>query len=535
MSGAADGPIEDAVQPPPPGRLATDRALLATPSRQSPVAVVFIAWRFIKNLGMVNIGIAGAFLLTGRLSGVLLGVAMMAASVGLVFMVLAWWRFEFSVEGDELLVAKGVVAEERLTTPLDRVQSVAINQKFLHRPFGLVSASVDTAGSSAAEFEIDAVERPKAEALQRLVAAQRRSGASRSPDRSDGGPGPAGPPPPFGSGPPGGGGAEADTDVEIEVLRRAPVDLVRIGVSRWPWAGLVALAPLVALAEDLQSVVPFDLPDEALVQDTLPSEVGAELLAFAVVGILLIVLVISLLGAFLQVGRELVTNWDLRLVRTSNDLRRTAGLLSKTSKASTLSRIQALQTDQTPIQRLLGIRNLILPTVGEGDIGVPGVSEAEVGTIRQIVFGRGREPVLDRKISPLSILLSVRKRVLIVLPLIVLLWRPIGWPALLILLAIPLEWLVARRRWRLRRWSLSPTRIAESYQLVNRHTAEIDLIKAQTVSVSQSFFERRRGLATVRIATAAGHLTVPLIDHAEATAVRDRALYAVESDRRSFM
>ncbi len=498
------------------------------PSRQSPLAVVFIGWRFIKNLGAVNIGIAAAFLVSGRLSGALLAVGTAAASVGLVFMLLAWWRFEFSVRGDDLLVAKGVVAEERLTIPLDRVQSVAINQKFLHRPFGLVSASVDTAGSSAAEFEIDAVERPKAEALQRLVASQRRAAAQGSAARSVGGPASGSQSIPF--------GADADdTDVEIEVLRRSPMDLVRIGISRWPWAGLVALAPLVALAEDLQTVAPFGLPDQAVVEDSLPAEFGAELLAIALAGVLAVVVVISFLGAVLQVARELVANWDLRLVQTSNGFRRTAGLLSKTSKTSTFSRIQAVRTDQTPIQRLLGIRKLTLPTVGEGDLGVSGAFDDEVGTVRHIVFGRPTEPAFDRRISSLSIFLAVRNRVLIVVPLVALLWRPIGWPALLALAAVPLEWLVARRRWRLRRWSLSPTRIAESTELVNRHTADIDLIKCQTVSVSQSFFERRRNLATVRITTAAGHLAVPLIDHVEAMAVRDRALYAVESDRRSFM
>ncbi|MGB5757775.1 MAG: PH domain-containing protein, partial [Acidimicrobiales bacterium] len=331
-------------------------------------------------------------------------------------------------------------------------------------------------------------------------------------------------------------GADADdTDVEIEVLRRSPMDLVRIGISRWPWAGLVALAPLVALAEDLQTVAPFGLPDQAVVEDSLPAEFGAELLAIALAGVLAVVVVISFLGAVLQVARELVANWDLRLVQTSNGFRRTAGLLSKTSKTSTFSRIQAVRTDQTPIQRLLGIRKLTLPTVGEGDLGVSGAFDDEVGTVRHIVFGRPTEPAFDRRISSLSIFLAVRNRVLIVVPLVALLWRPIGWPALLALAAVPLEWLVARRRWRLRRWSLSPTRIAESTELVNRHTADIDLIKCQTVSVSQSFFERRRNLATVRITTAAGHLAVPLIDHVEAMAVRDRALYAVESDRRSFM
>ena len=152
-----------------------------------------------------------------------------------------------------------------------------------------------------------------------------------------------------------------------------------------------------------------------------------------------------------------------------------------------------------------------------------------------MIHGTEAPPPLDRGISPLSIFLAVRNRALAMVPITALLVLTLGWWALLALLAVPLEWLLARRRWRLRRWSLSSGRVAESYELVNRHTAEFDPIKAQTVSVRRSFFERRRGLATVRIETADGHLAVPLIGLDEATAVRDRVLVAVESDRRSFM
>ncbi len=519
------------MQPPasvPLDQLAADRKLLETPSRQSPIAVLFLAWRFVKNLGMVNLGIALVFLFSGRLSLALLGAGAAAAVAGLVIAVVAWWRFIFVVQGDELLIKKGAINQERLTIPLDRVQSVAINQKFLNRLIGLVSASVDTAGSSEAEFEIDAIERPKAEALQRLVAGHHRAAAPSTSTVLDneqlGTDGPA----PVASAAPG-------APVETDVIRRTIGDLVRVGATGWPWAGLVALAPIAAVADDLSSYLPFDSLDPEAFGYDVPSEFGGELVGFIVAAAFAIGIAISLLGAALQTLREVVSNWDLRLIRTETGLRRTAGLFSTTSKASTLSRIQSLQTDQTPQQKVFGVRKLTLQTIGDGDIGVPVLADGELGDIRSIVFGKSDPPPLDREISPAFIFLSVRGVLIPVIPATALAYFNFGPWALLLLLIVPIRWLAARRQLRLRRWSIADNRIAESYELVNSHTAELDLIKAQTVSVSRSFFERRRGLATVRINTAEGHLAVPLIGSTEAEAVRDRVLFAVESDRRSFM
>lgn len=512
---------------PGPDGLNDDRQLLASPTRQAPLAVVFIAWRFIRNLGLANLGIGVVFLVSGRLPLALLSFAAIAACVGLVFMVLAWWRFVFLIEADELLVRKGVLSQERLTIPLDRIQSVSIDQKLLHRPVGLVSVSVDTAGSSLAELQIDAVDRGKAEALQRLGAG-RREPASPADGETVPGHGP-----PHGAGV--GGGVDPVGDESVLAKRTLP-DLVRIGVTAWPWTGLVVLASLATVGNQLGDVVPLEVDRDTVLDDRFAVEFSPAVVGYAVLFLVVLLLLVTILGAVLQVAREIVTNWDLQLMRTSTGLRRTAGLLNKTSKASTISRIQGLQTDRTPAEGFVGITKVTLPTIGDGDINLPGATEDELGTLREILFGHRVAPSFDRGISPLYIFLAVRNAVVGVTIVVAAGGIVLGsWWVLLGYLIVPLRWLEARRRWRLRRWSMADHRLAESYQFVNAHTAELDLVKTQTASVSQSFFERRRGLATVRVETAEGFLAVPLIPLAEATEVRDVALYAAESSTKAWM
>ena len=500
---------------PTPGTAATpvlpasSGARLDRPIRQSPIALAFIAWRFIRRIGVINIGAALFFTLTGRFSAFLWVAALLTAVALVLFSILSWWRFTFVVVGDELVVTRGVLSVERLVIPLDRVQSVNIDQRLLHRVVGLVSASVDTAGSAGAEFEIAAIDAPTAEAL-RLVASDARSSTVISVDADH--------------------PSAALTLPDQVLLRRTVGELALVGATRLPWAGLAVLAPLVALGDELGGRLGLGDRIERAVergQDVSGGSTGASVLV--VIGLIGIA---ALLGALLQLVREVVTNWDLTLLRTPTGLRRTAGLLNRTSRSSTVRRVQAITTDDTPPQRWLGFTTLTLKTFGDNDIGLPGARPADVASLRELVFGKSGGPALDRAITRWFIFLATRNALAIALLGGIATWFRFDWWALVVLLLVPLRWLVAERQWRRRRWGVSDGHLAESYGLLTRHTAEAPMYKAQIVKVTQSFFERRRGLATVRVQTADGFLAVPLIPRSEAMAVRDRALFAVETDRR---
>lgn len=493
--------------PPTPGTATdADRSRLALPARQSPIALMFIAVRFTRRLGMSAV-IAAVLFVSNDGLGLAIGVlAAAAATALLVFSALSWWRFTFMVDDDELVVTRGILSVERLVIPLDRVQSVAIEQRLVHRFVGLVSASVDTAGSSGVEFVIDAIDENRAEALRRVAADSRpvASGAEQP--------------------------ASGTQDLDEIVLRRTPAELVRVGVTKVPWAGLAAFAPLIALAGELDEQLDVGSRLERLV-DRGGDVGGGSAIAVTALVVAMIVAA-TIVGTVLQLARELLTNWDLTLVRTRTGLRRTAGLVSTTSRSSTIRRIQSITTDESPPQRWLGFTLLRLRTFGENDISLPGTRPAEVAALRTMVFGHADEPDLDRSISRWFVFKATRGVAVVAVLLAVPSWVVFGWWSLLLLGAVAARWAAARRQWRLRRWSLDGDRVAEAYRFVARHTAEVPLHKAQVVTVSQSFFERRKGLATINVRTAAGFLAVPLIPYRDAAAVRDRILLAVETDHR---
>ena len=81
------------------------------PSRQSPLAVVVLMGKIIRQISIVNIIFISVALFSGRLpiSGLALVAVILLLLIGAG--VLSWWRFVFVIESGELRVERGVLAQ----------------------------------------------------------------------------------------------------------------------------------------------------------------------------------------------------------------------------------------------------------------------------------------------------------------------------------------------------------------------------------------------------------------------------------------
>ena len=524
--------------------------------------MVFLAWRLVRQISFVNIIILVVAVSSGRfpLSGfgllVLGGLAL--AAVG----VLSWWRFVFVIEAGELRVDKGILAHEHLAIPLNRVQTVSLEQGLLHQVLGLTRVSVDTAGSSEVEFKFDALDRRRAEELQQVVARYREetreqetpattAGAGRqtTPGLADAPPpvGPpsraASPPVPVGQAPAGSvEGSIAASSAPAETLAiRTFGDLIRIGVGSWPWAGLVFIFPLLAVTEDLQALVGVDILGsltgwvEQVESDGLGESISLPVLFSTLAGFLVLA---TLAGWIFQTVRAVLAHWEMALTLTrgspGDTLRRDAGLLNRTAVSAQLARLQNVRVYQSLLQRAVGIHTVALHVTGETNIEVPGSSAAEVDRIVEVVIPP-EPPAFTSEVAGAYVLREVRNGALIAVPITVVVALTWGWLALLGLL-IPIQASISGLMyWKSMRWGFNDERIGYRHGMLNRQWHHLELIKTQSVTVRQSFYERRRGLATFRIRSAEGNFAIPFISLVDAEALRDRVLAHVESSNRSWM
>ena len=483
---------------------------LGIPQRQSLWAVVLLGLRALRQIGVFQLVVLVGFVIA-RVPSVqlLIGLVFLGGVVLFAIATLQWWRYTFSVVGSDLVVRRGVLQQQQLTIPLERVQSVSLRQQLLHRVVSTVQVELDTAGTDTAEFVIDALDRPVAEALQAAVAGHRPS------QREDQG-----------------GAAPRPVQVEDQILfKHGPARLGRVALTQSPFTGLLLIFPLLAIADSAGSFIErvgLDLPEF----DGEVPQPGWWLLWF----VPLVLIAGYALGVVLNLIRVALSDWNLTVTTTSAGLRRDAGLLSTSSVAATIPRVQVLRTQQGFLERLVSLRRVDLRIIGSADFRVGGCDEDQADMLRRVALpGVAAAPVLDQQVSSAQIFKNTRNTFVAVLPSIVGLWFLVGWWSLTMFVLVPVVAAMTRRDVRLRRWGLTGEALVDHQQFVGWTRNEMLLRKLNGVTLRQSLFERKRGLATVVFASAAGQITIGMIPIVEAKRIRDWGLYHVETDRRPWM
>jgi len=142
------------------------------PRRQHPLGVLILAaqflWRFGQQAWPLLIGVSFG---DNALRNILLGGTGFLILTG-AYALIYYLRFQYSVEGEVLVVQKGVIQRERLQVPFERIQTIQLFQGPIQQVFGLTGLRVDTAGSSGSELQLVAIRKEAAEALQFILRRQ---------------------------------------------------------------------------------------------------------------------------------------------------------------------------------------------------------------------------------------------------------------------------------------------------------------------------------------------------------------------------
>jgi putative membrane protein len=476
---------------------------LTRPQRQSPIAIVLLGVGAIRSLGIVQIALGVFFIARGAADGRLVFVVAVGVVLLAVVSVLSWWRYTFQLVDGELVVTRGVLRIDRLTVATGRIQSIAIEQELLHRLTDVVKVVVTTAGTAQAEFTIDAVARPVAEELRRQATALGAAGTTSGQAA---------------------GGPAAPT--ERVVFQHTPRRLTVAALTMSPWAGLALIPPLWFGLQQALDPVADDLSEAA-------PDLDVDRLGWWLA--LIVVIVAPLFVVLLNLGRVYFADWQQQLRTDSTTLRRTSGLLSRFSTSSSVARVQVMTSRQNWLQRRAGIRDVRLSNAGDGDLRLIACRDEEFAATAQAAgLTPGDQLALDRRVHPVEIWLRARNTAIVAIAVAAAGAVLIGWWAMLVLALVPWVWWSSRRHVRNHRWSLG-TELATSSRVISSSTEQALVRKANVVRVTQTIFERRRGLGQVEVATAAGTIAVGMIPVDEAQAVRDVILHGVETDRGAWM
>lgn len=472
--------------------------------------------------GGIGIGAAG-----GDMRGILIWLAVAAfVAVVLAAGCLQYWHFRYRAGRERFEARQGVLQRQAVSLNYGRVQSVSILQPLYFKPFGLVSLKLESAGSSAQELDVAGISQAFAERVRSHVL-RRRASAAAGPGKTvadDAGP------------------ATPGADERL-VLRRSLGEIARHGLcSNNLWIFAAFAGSLAGAAnERLDTLVTPRMESgfERLV------DVGP---AGVVLGALVLALAFIAVVAGLSVLASIALHHDFRLYRGGNGLRRRSGLLHTREASLTESKAQCLVRTETPVGLLLRRCEGRVVQAGKEaafdreqpgapSFVVPALTRAEFEDLARLLYsdyGERAEPL--QRIDRAYIYKTLQYR-----------WLPptllaaaAGWTvagpwAASALALLPVGWLRTALAYRRYGYAMDSGLGRVSSGLVGRHLTVFPLFKVQSVTLRQSPFQRRKGLATLQIELAGRRLKLPYMPLADARAWRDRLLYAAETDRRAWI
>lgn len=313
--------------------------------RTSPRIVLVHTATFRQARQLVPIAIpalAGIGLGGGRWTVVALVVVI--TLVSLATAALSWWRFSYLDGPGSVVVTRGLVSRSTRTVPNDRIRGVEVEAPPMHRLLGLVRVRIDaaaggtgvTGNGSDEEVLIDGVPREEGDRLRTAVLTKRNRLPAVGPDAPEPGP-------------------------DAAPVEEPEEEFARFD-NRWllyaPLVGGYLAVPLAGIG--VLSRVVDELPDGLLPDvDGESFDTPGFALAAAVLGLVLLAV-----GAVIGAA---VVNWRFRLVRRGGSLIAVRGLLTRRHTELEIDRIRGVAVADGAGMRLVGAARVNGLVTGLGD------------------------------------------------------------------------------------------------------------------------------------------------------------------------
>jgi putative membrane protein len=448
-------------------------------------------------------------------------------------------RFQYELDGDTLTVESGVFARQSRQIPLGRVQNLDVEQTILNRLLGLAIVRFETAGGSATEATLDAVDESEVERLRNYVRTHDRgetaASAGEATDAVAEGtgrsahadlPGVTGPAPAHtgdaqtvnghgdsvspsdtaGSGQPDGSLLFAFDQREL---------LTYALVSVRPAAPVLTLASLPLGMDLVWAVLRFNASltgaslSGPVVRWLVSSPETTRLAVFAALSIVQF----FLLALVISVALTVIEYYGFKLTQADDDLRYERGLLRRYSGNIPLEKVQTVTIRENVLMRQFGYATLAVETAGYSGgnqqstqgVAVPLAPCEEVYELARDIepfgdldFERPPKRARRRYLARFSLAAAGLTAVAYAVDSLVLETGYWWLAALLFLPVVP----AAHLRWRHRGFDLDESALATRSGFWRRTTRIVPYYRLQTVFVTRSPFQRRRDLATVGADTA---------------------------------
>ena len=507
---------------------------LEQPQRQSAVGVAVIFFKNLRRavnffLAVIVVQFGGNFKMLG-LS--LWHWAIIVGVIALIVSYLQYRKFFFYVKGDNFVIEKGVLKQDRINVPFDRIQTVNTAQNLVQQLLGVVALKIDTAGSQSQEIEISALQRNYAEQLEDFLMTRKFEEQKQKAAPEEQGP-----------------HEQKETNKPKQensqwrnqepLVRLSVKDLLKVGFTENHLrSGLLLFAILNGYIWQFEEylLTPF----EPYLEKTANTFLASWVLLLPVVAVLF--LLISVISSLVRV---VLRYYNLKFFLNSSGVLMQSGLLKRNEYRIPHRKIQYFRWSSNPLRNLIGYKTIRIKQAGgeqaqaQKSVSIPGLKNRALLTIIQTFYPQRHQGKFNSYTADL-----------------LLAQQYFFWVGVLPALAIALIFYFNQFEF----WFYLPLlpflilvaywvyRYSQTVQLkVNQRVVEIKKgwifpshvsvqhYKLQNIALKQSIFQKRKNLATLVLYTAAGYEVMPHLPYGVAQTLYHYLLFKIEGTNESWM
>jgi putative membrane protein len=423
-----------------------------------------------------------------------------------------YWRFRFHVDDKSMTIQKGLLERETINIPFERIQALHMEQAPWQRFIGLTGLKIDTAGASGSEVDLQALKLTEAKLLRDGIMAARSANVSA---------------------------IEVEEESSNALVHLTLKELLKVGLTQNHLRnGFIALGAIIALYEPFQSWIDAWL---ASLPDVVWMVLKWTWFLFIPVGVfafLIFSFVLSLLGAVFKY-------YNLQANLNQQEVSLRGGLLKRFEYRIPLSKVQILEWRSNIARRLLGMETLRIFQASAQEsnqsgkdlsMAIPGISEtASNGLIAEIFQSWNAYP--SKIIFKPSRFLFYRILVLRILTTAALTFTVDSYLGKTLIIATALPWaFVSARKIYENHWiSVTPDVCMIHSGWLRKKRSMFTFHQLQRVVFNQNVIMRKRGVAHITLATAAGNRTFKYLNEADARELYDWSLASIEQSESDWM
>ncbi|XKE96370.1 PH domain-containing protein [Metaplanococcus flavidus] len=408
----------------------------------------------------------------------------------LIIGIIKWKRFVYWFEDGELRIEYGLFVKKKRYIPFERIQSLNYTEGIFHRPFNLVKVRVETAGSGKigeAEAELTAINREDADRIEKeMEHAKHRGVPTMGPHEA----------------------VEESVEEtgaakkEVKTLYRMSMKELLILATTSGGIGVVISAVAVFLSQ-FSDLIPYETIYEEVM---LFLRFGYLIAALAVFAGLLVAWIISVILTVLA-------NYQFTIQVDDDHIYITRGLLEKKKISVPFKRIQGIKVSRNPLRELFGYAVVTVESAG-GSMGgkdekirlFPLVKQAHMLPILAELFPDMQFQPQLTKAPKRSVHFYYRLDFLWLLPVFGLMsyfFFPYG---LLSLLIVPPVIAIGVWQHRTTGYALTGRQLTMEFRGFSKHTFYVWKKRVQAVNVLQTYFQRKKDLASIQATIKSGML-----------------------------